>query len=142
MSARLVRDAELDAAIALRRRVFCGEQGVSEAEELDGRDAEADHLVALGEDGTVVGTCRLLAEDAATLRLGRMAVAPEARGRGVAQELLHAAHAHARERGMRRMTLHAQLTARSVYARAGYAEHGEHFLDAGIEHVTMERDLA
>ncbi len=139
---RVARDAEeRQAALALRVRVFVGEQGVPVEEEVDDHDTRATHLVAV-EDGGVVGTCRLLAEDALTLRLGRMAVAPEARGRGVAGELLDAAHALARARGCARMTLHSQLAARPVYRRAGYAERGAVFLDAGIEHVTMERDLA
>jgi hypothetical protein len=39
---RAARDeAEVEAALALREDVFCGEQGVSLADERDGRDAEA-----------------------------------------------------------------------------------------------------
>jgi predicted GNAT family N-acyltransferase len=121
--------------------VFCGEQGVPLDEELDGLDRAALHLVAV-EDDHVIGTCRLLREDDATTRLGRMAVDPAHRGRGVAQRLLRAAEQEARAAGSNRITLSAQLAARRVYGRSGYAEHGGVFLDAGIEHVEMDRDLA
>ena len=47
-------DEELSAALELRERVFCGEQGVSIAADRDGRDHEATHIVAV-DGGRVVG---------------------------------------------------------------------------------------
>ena len=137
---RPARDAsEIDAALALREAVFCGEQGVSLADELDGRDDEAVHLVVV-EDGAVIGTCRLLAEGT-TVKLARMAVAREARGRGLAGALLDEADAQSRALGAQRIALAAQLTAQGVYARAGYEPYGDVFLDAGIDHVMMAKPL-
>jgi ElaA protein len=137
---RPARDqAEVDAALALRYGVFCVEQGVSLAEERDGLDAEALHLVVV-DDGEVVGTCRLLAHGT-EVRLGRMAVAPTHRGRGLAAELLIEADARARALHAQRITLAAQLSAQALYERAGYAPYGDVFLDAGIEHVMMGKAL-
>ena len=139
--ARPARGAgEVAAAMALRRAVFCDEQGVSLADELDGRDDEALHLVVV-EDGVVVGTCRLLA-DGETVKLARMAIARAARGRSLAGALLAEAEEQARALGGRRIALDAQLGARSVYERAGYLADGDVFLDAGIEHVAMTKHLA
>jgi predicted GNAT family N-acyltransferase len=120
--------------------VFCGEQGVSPAAERDGRDREATHVVAL-DDGEVVGTCRLLLRGD-TARLGRMAVAQGRRGQGLGAAILREAERAAREVGASRMALHAQLPARSVYAREGYMELGRRFVEEGIEHVAMEKRLA
>jgi predicted GNAT family N-acyltransferase len=137
---RPARDqTEVDAALALRYEVFCVEQGVSLAEERDGLDDEALHLVVV-YDGDVVGTCRLLLVGS-EVKLGRMAVAPAHRGRGLAAELLVEADARARELHARRIALAAQLTAQALYARAGYAPYGDVFLDAGIEHVMMGKAL-
>ena len=137
---RPARDqSEVDAALALRYDVFCGEQGVSLAEERDGLDGEALHLVAL-QDGEVVGTCRLLAEGS-EVKLGRMAVASSHRGRRLAAALLVEADSRARELGARRIVLAAQLSAQAVYERVGYASYGDVFLDAGIEHVMMGKAL-
>jgi predicted GNAT family N-acyltransferase len=96
--------------------------------------------VALG-DGRLLGTCRVLVEDGVG-RLGRMAVEPGARGRGIGAELLEEAERAAARAGATRMRLHAQTAAQSLYARAGYAQRGEVFVEEGIEHVTMERALA
>ena len=131
---------EIERALELRRKVFCGEQGVSPAADRDGRDADAIHLVAVSGDA-VVGTCRLLVDDGA-VRLGRNAVEAGQRGRGIGTALLAAAEEAALAAGARRIRLHAQTAARSLYARAGYVPQGRPFLEQGIEHVTMEKRLA
>jgi predicted GNAT family N-acyltransferase len=137
---RPARDqSEIDAALALRYEVFCTEQGVSLEEERDGLDGEALHLVVV-DDGEVVGTCRLLLV-CSEVKLGRMAVAASHRGRGLAAKLLAEADARARELRAERIALAAQLTAQSLYERAGYARYGDVFLDAGIEHVMMGKAL-
>jgi predicted GNAT family N-acyltransferase len=133
-------EAEVAAALALREEVFCGEQGVSLAEERDGRDEEALHLVAV-DDGIVVGTCRLLFEGT-TAKLGRMAVTRTRRGLGLARALITEAEARARALGAERIVLAAQLSAQPLYDRAGYNVFGEVFLDAGIEHVMMAKPLS
>lgn len=131
---------EVERALGLRREVFVVEQGVAPEEEIDGRDGEALHLVAIDSGGLVVGTCRLFA-DGPVVRLGRMAVAREARGRGIGALLLERAEAEAPP-AAERIVLAAQIPAIGLYERAGYARRGEVFLDAGIEHVRMEKALA
>jgi predicted GNAT family N-acyltransferase len=130
---------ELSAALDLRERVFCGEQGVSVEADRDGRDPEATHIVAV-EDGRVVGTCRLLFRGRVA-RLGRLAVEPDRRGDGVAQAILRAADSTARDAGAELIALHAQTYAKELYARNGYVERGARFVEEGIEHVSMEKHL-
>jgi predicted GNAT family N-acyltransferase len=132
--------AEVEAAMRLRLRVFCDEQGVALEAEQDGRDDEAVHLIVL-EQGRLVGTCRLLMDSGAA-RLGRMAVEPERRGSGVGGALLSEADRVAAAAGRARIRLHAQTYARGVYDRAGYETLGEPFVEEGIEHVTMEKRVA
>lgn len=137
---RRTRDAaEREAAIELRRRVFCEEQGVSPADELDGHDDAAIHLVAV-EGGAVIGTCRLLLRGT-TCQLSRMAVDAGARGRGVGSAMLRAAETEARAAGALHIALHAQLHAQRLYASYGYVPYGARFMEAGIEHVAMEKAL-
>jgi predicted GNAT family N-acyltransferase len=130
---------EIDAALALRRAVFVDEQGVSLEDELDGLDAQATHVIAV-RDGAVVATCRLLREDA-TIKLGRVAVAAAARRQGIATRLLEESERIARASGSQQIVLHAQTDATALYADAGFAETGDVFMDAGIEHITMEKAL-
>lgn len=138
---RIAGEDELEAALDLRHRVFCIEQGVPKHEEIDGRDDEALHLIAVHEDGRVLGTCRLLFVDR-TVQFSRLAVEPDARRQGIATRLLREADREAQAAGARRIVLHAQTYARELYARAGYEERGRVFVEAGIEHVAMEKRLA
>ena len=107
---------ELAAALELRHAVFCVEQGVPERDELDGRDHEGIHLVAMRE-GEVLATCRILLVGT-TAQFSRLAVRMSARRQGIATALLEAADAEARAGGARRIVLHAQTYARRDAVRA------------------------
>jgi predicted GNAT family N-acyltransferase len=137
---RVRGDAEMAAALSLRHDVFCVEQGVPVYEELDGRDGEGVHLVAVS-DGMLLATCRLLFVGP-TVQFSRLAVRESARRRGIASALLALADEETRAGGARRIVLHAQTYARSLYEAAGYEPRGRIFMEAGIEHIAMEKHLA
>jgi predicted GNAT family N-acyltransferase len=130
---------EMDAALELRHEVFCVEQGVPQHEELDGRDHEGIHLVAIA-DGELVGTCRVLMVGT-TAQFSRLAVRATARRRGIATALLEAADAETLAAGGKRLVLHAQTYAQELYVQAGYRTRGRVFREAGIEHIAMEKHL-
>jgi predicted GNAT family N-acyltransferase len=141
---------DLDAAMAIRQAVFVEEQGIAPAEEYDDRDAEAEHLLVIDDDGTTpIATCRVFVDDAragatgdGTARLGRLAVLPVARRRGLATLMIAACEERARAAGARRMVLDAQLDAMPLYERSGYTAEGEDFDDgSGIMHRTMVKAL-
>lgn len=141
MEVRAARDrGEVDQALALREHVFCVEQGVPLAADQDGLDDSAIQIVAI-ESGQVIGTCRVLVEGEIG-RLGRMAVEAAARGRGLGAAILAAAEQSARDAGAREMRLHAQRYIEDMYAAAGYTPYGEPFVEEGIDHVAMEKQLA
>jgi predicted GNAT family N-acyltransferase len=141
LDVRLARtEKEVAAALELRHRVFCDEQGVSPAADRDGRDPEATHVVAMVGD-RMVGTCRLLFRGRVA-RLGRLVVAREERRNGIGAQILGEAARIAREEGADRIELHAQTYARELYERDGYQEAGDEFVEEGIVHVAMVRLLA
>jgi predicted GNAT family N-acyltransferase len=137
---RLASADELPALHALRHEVFVVGQQVPEALERDEHDAAADHVVAV-RDGALVATGRLVRRADGAGSIGRMAVAPQARGQGLGACVLRRLEQQAVERGLRQVELHAQLHARSFYERAGYEPFGEVYLEAGIEHVSMRKAL-
>jgi predicted GNAT family N-acyltransferase len=138
---RVARDRdEIAAALVLREQVFCAEQGVALEADRDGLDDQAIHVMAL-DDGALVGTCRVVLEDPGVARFGRLCVRRDARGRGLARALLAEAEREATAVGARRMVLHAQTSALSLYRCAGYQAEGEPFDEEGIEHLRMARRL-
>jgi ElaA protein len=120
---------------ALRSAVFVVEQDCPYLD-LDGRDLEPLTLhLWMEEDGAPVATLRLL-DDGDTLRIGRVATAARARGRGLAARLMTAALEVA---GERVVVLDAQSHLVDWYAAFGFAPSGPGFLDDGIPHTPMRR---
>lgn len=131
------RTEDLATCHALRRRVFIEEQNVSEAEELDGLDGEAIHLLAF-ENGQAVGSARLLLSGE-TGKIGRVCVLAEMRGKGVGQALMRAALSELRGiQGLRLAKLGAQSHAIGFYEALGFEAYGSEYLDAGIPHRDMQ----
>ena len=134
-------EAEMEAALAVRMRVFVAEQSVPAEEELDDEDATATHAIAR-HNGLVIGTGRLLIREAGTCQIGRMAVDQPWRRRGVGGQLLLYLEQEAHNQGMNQAMLHAQEYVKSFYASHGYLERGEVFLEAGIPHIEMRKEIS
>jgi len=140
MTPRIEVSEDVPTCQALRRVVFIDEQGVSEADEVDGLDGRAIHLLAWDE-ACPVGTARLLVKGA-TGKIGRVCVLPEARGLGLGAALIDAALDVLRSQpGVAEAYLGAQTHATEFYTKLGFAVEGEEFLDAGIPHRHMRRAL-
>ena len=144
---------DLAASPRLRWTVFVEEQNVPPSLERD----EHDRLPAPGEalapihalaelpspwKGLPVpaGAGRVTWLGAGLAKVQRMAVIDDARGKGVGAALLAFLEAEARKAGAKRFTLGAQLSARGFYQKLGYREVGEVFVDAGIDHIKMEKE--
>ena len=130
-------DTHRGALQAIRAAVFIEEQGVPREIEWDGEDDRAHHFLAIDETGQRVGCGRLLPIG----RIGRMAVLPDYRGRGIGARILEAAVDKAQALGLTRVTLHAQTAVVEFYRKAGFLPEGGEFLEAGIPHQAMALTL-
>ena len=122
---------------AVRIAVFVVEQNIPEELEWDEHDAVSAHALAEDRHGVAIGCGRLLADG----HIGRLAVVEAWRGRGVGAALLQHLVELAHTRGHPRAILNAQEHAVPFYARYGFARSGEPFVEAGIPHQEMVRDL-
>ncbi|WP_430591890.1 GNAT family N-acetyltransferase [Humidisolicoccus flavus] len=126
----------------MRVQVFVVEQAAAYAE-LDGRDLEPDaiHFWA-EEDGTVLAALRLLVDEDA-LRIGRVATAEIARGRGLGADLMRRAVARCEQLDpSAAIVLDAQKHLADWYGRFGFEISGAEFAEDGIPHVPMRRPAA
>ncbi|MDH6460365.1 ElaA protein [Micromonospora sp. A200] len=123
--------------LRLRIDVFVVEQHCPYPE-LDGRDVEPGtrHLW-LERDGAVLAYLRILADPDGAARIGRVVVAPAARGGGHAGRLMSEA---LRLVGDRSCVLEAQSYLVDFYARHGFAVTGPEYVEDGIPHVPMHRE--
>jgi len=120
----------------LRQQVFVVEQDCPYPD-LDGRDLEpaTRHVVLLDEDDVVLGTLRVL-DDGDWARIGRVVVAPSARGRGLAALLMDEAITLCGDREVR---LDAQTGLTAFYEGYGFEVTGPEFDEDGVMHVPMRR---
>jgi predicted GNAT family N-acyltransferase len=138
MHVALTTFAESGAAIRkIRDAVFGAEQGVPRELDWDGNDPHAVQVLAVAEDGTPVGTGRLLPDG----RIGRLAVLQPWRSQGIGGRMLEGLVAAACARGLTLVYLHAQVPTVAFYARHGFQRDGTEFVEAGIRHVHMTRRI-
>lgn len=131
--------AEIDPVVLyeilrLRVDVFVVEQECPYPE-LDGRDLEPTTrlLWSTDDDAGVLATVRVL-HDGDDRRIGRVATASSARGRGLAADLMRSA---VDECDGRLVRLDAQAHLSGWYARFGFVVDGDEFLEDGIPHLPM-----
>ncbi|WP_068824803.1 GNAT family N-acetyltransferase [Pseudomonas sp. BMS12] len=133
---------ELYALLALRTRVFVVEQNCP-YQEVDGQDLLGDTCHLLGwRDDELMAYLRLLdpQNHAGEAVIGRVVIAPEARGSGLGHELLERALQACAERWPGRpIYLSAQAHLRNYYGRYGFLPVTEVYLEDDIPHIGMRR---
>ena len=131
-------NTELYGIMQLRQDIFVVEQNCVYPD-LDDKDQGADHLLGL-EDQQLLGYLRSLPPGLAFPQssLGRIVIAPPARGRQIGRELV--------QRGIDYnmhqwpgvdIVIGAQAHLEDFYASLGFKIHGKPYVEDGIPHVHM-----
>ena len=90
---------------------------------------------------TVIGCVMLHHKDETHLQLRQMAVHNDWQGKGVGRLIVLEAEQYAREEGYKIMVLHARKTAIGFYERLGYKVTSDEFMEVGIPHYIMEKEM-
>jgi predicted GNAT family N-acyltransferase len=139
--ARIVKsDEELQDAYDVRTKVFVEEQHVPEEEEIDQFEREASHVVLYDGDKPVgAGRFRILNGIG---KIERICVLPDYRSKGAGKIIMEKLEEIAASKEMQTLKLNAQTHAEHFYEKLGYNTISkETFLDAGIPHVTMVKEI-
>ena len=119
--------------LQLRQAVFVVEQDCRYLD-LDGRDLEPGTRHVVMRDGDAVVGCARVVDDVEVWRIGRVALRPDYRGRGLAEALVTTALQVCSDRDV---VLSAQSPLADWYAGFGFRVDGPEFLDDGIPHLPM-----
>jgi len=120
----------------IRRQVFIEEQNVPEDMEWDEFDASASHFLVLRNNQAIA--CARLKTDG---QIGRMAVLPEHRSKGIGKQLLQFVLQEAVAQNLNTVYLHAQVSARAFYEKHGFNARGDIFYEANIPHQEMLKKI-
>jgi predicted GNAT family N-acyltransferase len=127
--------SDFDEIYEIRKRVFVMEQHCEEKDEFDETDHYALHLV-LYYQNQPAGTGRIY-HDGHTLRIGRIAILPEFRGKKLGDLLIRLLLYRAFQSEADELVIHAQAYISHIYLKFGFQPFGEEFLEADIPHIAM-----
>lgn len=124
----------------VRRKVFVDEQGVPVHIEMDEYDDTAIHFVGFNlEQPIAAGRIREI--EMGIGKVERVCVLPEFRGQHVGILMMDAMEEYAQANSLFTLKLNAQSYAIPFYEKLGYNITSPEFLDAGIPHRAMEKNL-
>lgn len=133
---------QLYAILQLRAEVFVVEQKCA-YQDIDGQDLEGDTRHLMGWDGDqLVAYLRLLDPQlqGGDVVIGRVIIAPVARGAGLGHELMNQALKQAEKHWPEvPIYLSAQAHLQGYYGRYGFVVAGEEYLEDEIPHIGMRR---
>ncbi len=129
-----------DDARSIREEVFVNEQGVLPEEDFDGSDRHCESLVLLHE-GIPVATGRITVGSRGEATIGRIACLKAERGKGYGALVVKELMRRCGEKGFDQVYVHSQIRAKGFYEKLGFAEYGDVYMEAGIAHINMKRDI-
>ncbi len=98
-------------------------------------------LIVCTEEDKMLGCCMLVKVNNDTLKLRQMAVAPNLHGKGIGASIINFAENLAKDKGFKKMTMHARDTAIGFYEKFGYQIIGKQFIEVNTPHHLMEKLL-
>jgi GNAT superfamily N-acetyltransferase len=100
-----------------------------------------DILIGCFDDDRMEGCCLLTEIDKKTVKLRQMAVLSGLQGKGVGRVLMIFAENIARDRGYKKLIMHARKTAVGFYEKLGYKVCSDEFEEVTLPHYVMEKEL-
>lgn len=139
---KITEENDLTIAFDIRKKVFVQEQEVpldDEFDEFDKLNGGCDHILVY-YNGQPVGTGRLRVHEGFG-KLERICILKSYRKFGLGKEIIKALEEIAREKEMNKVKLHGQTQAEGFYKKLGYQTCSNIFIEDGIPHVLMVKEL-
>jgi len=142
VTTKLVHNSEeLAQAAAIRSAVYIGEQRCPFREEFDGNDYSCTHFLAY-QGHEPIG-CLRIRYFAEFVKLERLAVRKEFRGRGAGRKLVSAATEFCRTKGYRQLYAHARREVVDFWVRLGFGAiaDGATFRFSDFEYIEIGKEV-
>ena len=100
-----------------------------------------DILIGAFDEEDMLACCMLTKADHNSLRLRQMAVLNNLQGKGIGASMMNFAEILTRDKGYKKIIMHARETAIGFYEKLGYKVVGDKFTEVTIPHYVMEKKL-
>lgn len=131
---------EYQQMVKLRNDILRQPLGLSFTEDELAREKD-DILIGAFDDDEMLACCLMTKTDNQSLRLRQMAVQNNLQGKGIGASMMNFAETVARDKGYKKLTMHARKTALGFYEKLGYRVVGDEFTEVTIPHLIMEKNL-
>ena len=102
---------------------------------------EEDILIGAFDEDKILACCLLTKVDNATVKLRQMAVQNNLQGKGIGASILSFAETVARDKGYKKLMMHARNTAIGFYEKFDFKVKGNEFVEVNVPHHIMEKRL-
>ncbi len=133
----------LNESLEIRKKVFTDEKSVPRNIECDKYDETlnlCDHFIIIYND-MKVGTLRCLNLGDDVVKLQRFCFLKDYRNLGLGRKTLNFIENFYKEQGIHKITMDAKYQVSGFYEKCGYIKQSEIFIEAGIEHIKMSKNL-
>ena len=141
-SKRITIESDLEKAFQIRKEVFVEEQGVpleDEFDEFDSLGGQCEHILVYDHE-KAVGTGRLRVVDDFG-KLERICILKPYRKYGLGKVIIRTLEEIAKDKELDRVKLHGQTQAEGFYKKLGYHTSSNVFIEDGIPHILMIKEL-
>jgi predicted GNAT family N-acyltransferase len=132
---------EADQALMIRNEILRKPLQLSFAPEDIEDEWDSIHLGIFLSDHTMIGTLILKPVSPEIVKMRQVAISNDWQGKGIGKLLVTYSEDFAAKLGYSRIELHARSTAITFYTSLQYEIIGDVFLEVGIEHVKMVKNL-
>lgn len=131
---------EYQQMVKLRNDILRQPLGLSFTEDELAKEKD-DILIGAFDDDELLACCLMTRVDNTCLRLRQMAVQNNLQGKGIGASMMNFAEIVARDKGYKKLVMHARKTALGFYEKLGYKVTGNEFIEVTIPHYVMEKNL-
>lgn len=131
---------EYEQMVQLRHQILRQPLGLSFSKEELEREKDNILIGAFDED-QMLGCCMLTPVDAETLQVRQMAVNNNLQGKGIGASIMAFAENLSRDKGFKKLVMHARDTAIGFYEKFGFKVNGNQFTEVNLPHHQMEKML-
>lgn len=139
---KVMNEDELKIAFAIRKDIFVKEQSVpleDEFDQYDNLNGDCKHILVHYNEQPV-GTGRIRFVDGVG-KLERICILESFRKFGLGKTIIKALEEIAEEQGATQVKLHGQTHAEGFYKKLGYRTSSEVFIEDGIPHILMLKEI-
>jgi predicted GNAT family N-acyltransferase len=131
---------EYQQMVTLRMDVLRKPLGLSFTNEELAKEKE-DILIGAFDEDKILACCLLTKIDNATIKLRQMAVHNNVQGKGIGASMMSFAETVARDKGYKKLMMHARNTAIGFYEKFDFKVNGAEFIEVNVPHHVMEKKL-